>query len=166
VATLEADLVPLIGKDAASLTVRLWRVYAAWWFETTFVTLPLVVAVQLHHSAALAIAAAVAGTIWAGLAIYMAVTNRRVAYTVRAHVQQAYGFRPRFTSFRDARAAYGWLRLDQLYQAAGMHFSRTGTTKAYGTRWSRPRLIQEMEATFRAEGRSLPPGPPVPRGWS
>lgn len=165
-APMEKSLAPLIGANASSLTARLMRTYAVWWFETTFVTLPLGVAVQLHHSAALAVAAVVAGALWLGLALYMIVTHRRVGRAVRSYVETTYGFRPHHTTFRGPREAYGWLRLDQLYQAAGIHVTRVGTTKAYGSRWSRPRLIREMEAKLTAEGRSLPPALPIPGDWA
>ena len=162
---MEKSLAPLIGPDAASLTARLMHTYAVWWFETTFVTLPLGVAVQVHHSATLAVAAVVAGTLWLGLGLHMAVISRRVGRAVRTFVEATYGFRPHHTTFRGPREAYGWLRLDQLYQAAGIRVTRVGATKEYGSRWSRPGLIRDLEAKFRAEGRGLPVGPPVPQGW-
>lgn len=164
-APMETHLVPLIGPRAAALIALLWRVYAIAWLDCVFVLAPLGIAVQVNRNVALEVVLAGGGALLIGLLATFIVVNKRLRMAVREHVTATYGFTPRFTQFRNATSAYGWLRLDQLYQAAGLHFTAVGTSKAYGTRWSRPELIRQMEAKLRAEGRSLPPSLPIPGGW-
>ena len=156
----------LIGTHAAHLAVKYWQSLLTLWVTGVFLVFPLEAAGTVRKSAGLFVAAGVFGLVCIALFVRSIVLLHRVNRAIREHVRAAFGFTPRIApNFRNARSAYGWLRLDQLYQAAGVRVTRLGSSKAYGTRWSRPRLIDDMEKRLVAAGRPLPSDLPVPKGW-